>query len=80
MAGKKTPQLSWSRVAGSSQVACSVCNQLSDTPILGNIHFATVHPEKLCKSMTTPPPQASRSCRDSTPRADAKNAKAKAKP
>ena len=48
MAQEKAPQLSFTRIVGSTEVTCTVCGQINPTPLEGNRHFAAQHSEKLC--------------------------------
>ena len=78
MGRQETPQLSFTRIAGVKEVACSVCNHLSDTPIEGNRHFAAAHPEKLCPATKRRIATVRLASTARAPRPAAKNVKAKA--
>jgi hypothetical protein len=78
MAREKAPQLSFTRIAGVKEVACSVCNHLSDTPIEGNRHFAAAHPEKLWPTTMKRLATVRLASTARAPRPAAKNVKAKA--
>jgi hypothetical protein len=78
MAREKAPQLSFTRIAGIKEVACSICSHLSDTPIEGNRHFALVHPEKLCPATKLRIATVRPASTAKAPRHAAKSVKAKA--
>ena len=78
MGREKATQLSFTRISGVKEVACTVCGQLSDTPILANQHFATTHPEKLCPATKQRISKTSRASKPKAPRPAAASVKAKA--
>jgi hypothetical protein len=78
MEREKAAQLSFTRIAGVMKVACTVCNQLSDTPIEGNRHFAATHPEKLCPATKQRIAKTNRASKTKAPRPVAASVKDKA--
>ena len=78
MSAEKTPQLSFIRIAGMREVACTVCNHLSNTPIEGNQHFTAAHPERLCPATKKRIGTVSPASKASAPRPAAKSVRATA--